>query len=255
MCKAFVKLPRPFGDQSGGARKWAIRAGCETWFSNGGYHPPGSNASPTLSNSRIKGGKAKATARAKQLAIGTGSPGEKRAQIPFDDGPWSAGPSNGPAYDGTNRHMVPYPQQPPHPTQGYPNQHQHQQHHPNQSSHLPPGYHYVPVPSAPGQSHGNQQAMYVPVWGPYPSTASPPPPPPPPVSASTQNSSSVGGQLWSRSADADSSCSPEQEHWRDESGRIHSATSPHGSQHTYEEKPSSPRSRGHSPHGTSPERR
>jgi len=94
MCKAFVKLPRPFGDQSGGARKWAIRAGCETWFSGGGYHPPGSLPVPQVQGR--KAGKAKSTARSKQLAIGT-------EDFPKSVTPYSAGPSSGPAFDGSTR--------------------------------------------------------------------------------------------------------------------------------------------------------
>ena len=160
MCKAFVKLPRPFGEQSGGARKWAIRAGCETWFKNGGYHPPG----PSVSASTRKGGKAKQTARAKSLAVGTSptSPPEKKL-VYEDEAPWSAGPSSGPAYDGTNRPFHGGPQLPPsYSHQGY----------------LPPGYHYVPIgPSPHGYAQGgpilgpNGQPMYMP-WA----YGAPPPP-------------------------------------------------------------------------------
>lgn len=184
MCKAFVKLSRPFGDQSGGARKWAIRAGCESWFSGGGYHPPGSHPplQATSTTNKVKGGKAKATARAKQLAIGTGSamssgngstsPTDvKRSVGPTP--PYSGGPSFGPAWDGTTR-----PIGMGHPQPSYP--------------FLPPGYHYVPVPPTHGHPHPPPhphphshsyayshtqagQAMCVPVWGPYPGQAPPGP--------------------------------------------------------------------------------
>lgn len=59
MCKAFIKLPRPFGDQSGGARKWTIRPGCESWFAGGGYHPPSENE--TVSSKGKSGGKTKSS--------------------------------------------------------------------------------------------------------------------------------------------------------------------------------------------------
>jgi hypothetical protein len=146
MCKAFVKLSRPFGDQSGGARKWAIRAGCETWFQNGGCRQPTPNdmkksMSPPPGS---KAGKAKATARAKQLAIGTSAyPSYSRSprmshkvkQEPYTS---ASGPSIGPAYDGSrappqaydsSRSSYPYPQYAP----GQPS--------------LPSGYHYVPMPN------------------------------------------------------------------------------------------------------------
>lgn len=35
--EAFVKLPREWGDQSGKARKWAIKEGCADWFDHGSY--------------------------------------------------------------------------------------------------------------------------------------------------------------------------------------------------------------------------
>nr|ODN90594.1 hypothetical protein L203_01705 [Cryptococcus depauperatus CBS 7841] len=162
MCKAFVKLPRPFGDQSGGARKWGIRAGCESWFAGGGYHPP-SNV-PTM-NKKSSSGKAKSTARSKQLAIGTGGD-DKKLPPGFPSPDSSDGPSSGPAYDGTNgansRTLVPYGQ----PSYAQPFSS------PPTNSHLPPGYHYIPV--GPNQAHAQpQQPMYVPVWGPY---AAPNPP-------------------------------------------------------------------------------
>ena len=143
MCRAFVKLPRPFGDQSGGARKWAIRAGCETWFSGGGYHPPGSL--PVPAQPKAKAGKAKTTARAKQLAIGTDSTSPKTAI--------TSGPSSGPAYDGSSS-THPQPQ-----SQPAFNNHPH---------YLSPGYHYVPV--LPPHAHNYSQPgqpVFVPFWGPY----------------------------------------------------------------------------------------
>lgn len=95
MCKAFVKLPRPFGDQSGGARKWAFRDGCQTWWRDGVFHAP---AAPANSHAnKPKGGKSRATGRSKELAIGSTtdlaydalSPGLNTAH----------GPSTGPAWD------------------------------------------------------------------------------------------------------------------------------------------------------------
>ncbi|WVQ81348.1 hypothetical protein IAT38_003471 [Cryptococcus sp. DSM 104549] len=172
MCKAFVKLPRPFGDQSGGARKWAIRAGCETWFSGGGYHPP---ATPPATAGKTKaGGKAKSTARSKQLVIGT-SADDKKIPPSFPSAGSSGGPSSGPAYNGSNgRSVLPYSTQSQAqaaqaaaqaPYSGYASP-------PQQHNHLPPGYHYVPV--TPAQGHPQpQQPIYVPVWGPY---AAPNPP-------------------------------------------------------------------------------
>ncbi|RXK35827.1 hypothetical protein M231_06921 [Tremella mesenterica] len=154
MCKAFVKLPRPFGDQSGGARKWAIRAGCESWFSNGSYNPPGYHA-PTKKPSASGKTKSTSSSRSKQLAIGTSSP---HRDSPFLSP--NAGPSVGPAYDGTSRPYYPYPQ----PTYSAPPP-------PPPPAYLPPGYHYVPV--NPTQTHQSAQPMYVPVWGHY---AAPPPP-------------------------------------------------------------------------------
>ncbi|GFZ47182.1 hypothetical protein JCM24511_04925 [Saitozyma sp. JCM 24511] len=148
MCKAFVKLPRPFGDQSGGARKWAIRAGCENWFSNGGYHPPGSSPfSSPPSRPKSAGGKAKATATAKRLAIGTSTSsrhglGGSIKSEPFSPSSSTGGPSVGPAFDGTTR---PAWVAAPSPPQQY-----------AQAPFMHPGYHYVPVshssghPSAPG---------------------------------------------------------------------------------------------------------
>ncbi|WWC91019.1 uncharacterized protein L201_005959 [Kwoniella dendrophila CBS 6074] len=167
MCKAFVKLPRPFGDQSGGARKWAIRAGCEGWFAGGGYHPPSSSAA-TSKPPKI-GGKAKATARSKHLIIGTASEDRKSRGI-FggaypDSGSSGEGPSSGPAYDGTSRPLMPYPtygnQQPLSNTNyGAPAPP------PPSNQHLPPGYHYVPIQPAHGHPQPTQP-IYVPVWGPY----------------------------------------------------------------------------------------
>nr|XP_018259391.1 uncharacterized protein I303_08319 [Kwoniella dejecticola CBS 10117]OBR81549.1 hypothetical protein I303_08319 [Kwoniella dejecticola CBS 10117] len=170
MCKAFVKLPRPFGDQSGGARKWAIRAGCETWFAGGGYHPP--TSTPPSNKTPKIGGKAKATARSKHLIIGTSEDKKSRGLyngIYPDSNSSGEGPSSGPAYDGTSRPLIPYSQY--NPTSmastgyGAPAP-------PPSNSHLPPGYHYVPIQPAHGHPQP-QQPIYVPVWGPY---ATPPQP-------------------------------------------------------------------------------
>lgn len=157
MCKAFVKLPRPFGDQTGGARKWGIRAGCEGWFAGGGYHPP-SNAVTT--NKPSKSRKAKSTARTKQLAVGTN--GDKKLPPGFPSPASSDGPSSGPAYDGSSGAIASYQQ--PYSTATFSS--------PATNSHLPPGYHYIPVNSS--QNHPQPQPIYVPVWGPY---AAPNPPP------------------------------------------------------------------------------
>ncbi|OXG39998.1 hypothetical protein C359_03918 [Cryptococcus neoformans Bt120] len=157
MCKAFVKLPRPFGDQTGGARKWGIRAGCEGWFAGGGYHPP-SNAVTT--NKPSKSRKAKSTARTKQLAVGTN--GDKKLPPGFPSPASSDGPSSGPAYDGSSDAIASYQQ--PYSTATFSS--------PATNSHLPPGYHYIPVNSS--QNHPQPQPIYVPVWGPY---AAPNPPP------------------------------------------------------------------------------
>ncbi|WVF65379.1 hypothetical protein IAT40_000106 [Kwoniella sp. CBS 6097] len=161
MCKAFVKLPRPFGDQSGGARKWAIRAGCESWFAGGGYHPPTSSATTNAKSSKT-GGKAKSTARSKQLIIGTNDDKKGRDVFYPNSGSSGEGPSSGPAYDGTSRSMMPYSQ--PYAPASYaapapPPQNGHH-------GHMAPGYHYVPIPPAHGHPQPTQP-IYVPVWGPY----------------------------------------------------------------------------------------
>ncbi|WRT69258.1 uncharacterized protein IL334_006242 [Kwoniella shivajii] len=163
MCKAFVKLPRPFGDQSGGARKWAIRAGCEGWFAGGGYHPPSSNMVATKPSKA--GGKAKATARSKHLIIGT--PEDKKISRDIFAGGYPSsgssgeGPSSGPAYDGTIRPSMPYSYSQYNPSNGFAAPAP-----PPSHSHLGPGYHYVPIPSAHGHPQ-SAQPIYVPVWGPY----------------------------------------------------------------------------------------
>nr|XP_019010040.1 uncharacterized protein I206_05602 [Kwoniella pini CBS 10737]OCF48821.1 hypothetical protein I206_05602 [Kwoniella pini CBS 10737] len=164
MCKAFVKLPRPFGDQSGGARKWAIRAGCETWFAGGGYHPP-SSTPPSNKTPKI-GGKAKATARSKHLIIGTSEDKKSRALyngIYPDSNSSGEGPSSGPAYDGSSRPMIPYSQ---YNSSGMLSNGYSAPAPPPSNGHLPPGYHYVPIQPAHGHPQP-QQPIYVPVWGPY----------------------------------------------------------------------------------------
>ncbi|OCF40582.1 hypothetical protein I317_05592 [Kwoniella heveanensis CBS 569] len=168
MCKAFVKLPRPFGDQSGGARKWAIRAGCEGWFAGGGYHPPTSSATTTTKTSK-NGGKAKVTARSKQLIIGTNEDKKGRDVFFPNSGSSGEGPSSGPAYDGTSRPLIPYSQ--PYAPASYaapapPPQNGHAHAHSHSHGHMAPGYHYVPIPPAHGHPQPTQP-IYVPVWGPY----------------------------------------------------------------------------------------
>lgn len=157
MCRAFVKLPRPFGDQTGGARKWGIRAGCEGWFAGGGYHPP-SNAVTT--NKSNKNRKAKSTARSKLLAVGMS--GGKKLPPGFPSPTSSDGPSSGPAYDGSSGAVAPYQQ--PYSAAAFSS--------PATNSHLPPGYHYIPVNSS--QNYTQPQPVYVPGWGPY-ATPNPPP--------------------------------------------------------------------------------
>ena len=213
MCKAFVKLPRPFGDQSGGARKWAIRAGSESWFSNGVYHPPGHSVT---AQPKVKPGKAKTAARAKQLAIGTGSSSPVVSKTEF--APFSAGPSSGPAFDGS-AHSGAYPQP------SYPN-------------YLPPGYHYVPVPP----SHGHAQAgqsMYVPIWAPY---AAPGIHVPPIGYTRSQYQYSAGHDNWRP---------PQQD------DRAHTEGSEHGSHGSYEgqarRSPASVSAPGLGSHDASPE--
>lgn len=147
MCKAFVKLPRPFGDQTGGARKWGIRAGCEGWFAGGGYHPP-SNA--VTSNKPNKNRKAKSTAHSKLLAVGMSS--GKKLPPGFPSPTSSDGPSSGPAYDGSSGAVAPYQQ--PYSAAAFSS--------PATNSHLTPGYHYIPVNSS--QNYTQPQPIYVPVW-------------------------------------------------------------------------------------------
>lgn len=173
MCKAFVKLPRPFGDQSGGARKWAIRAGCETYFQGGGYHPPGSNAAANMkkAGSPPANGKAKQTARSKQLAIGTSSshsPKISANKIKTD--PYipslGGGPSVGPAYDGSGK---PY-----YPPYGHTSVPQYTNHYGGQPGSQGGYYAYQPIP----YGHGYAQQ---PQWAPYGASA------PAPGSPASQN--------------------------------------------------------------------
>lgn len=183
MCKAFVKLPRPFGDQSGGARKWAIRAGCETWFHSGGYYPPGSSPTPSTTSlkPKVSGGKAKSTARTKQLAIGIASPPAQKGR---ETDLASPGPSSGPAWDGHHRSGTgatyptsqsqigrPTPLSPQfssHPVQTHP--------YAPMPGYLAPGYHYVPYSlQNPHNTHAG--GMYaVPVWSAAPQYGVPLPP-------------------------------------------------------------------------------
>ena len=234
MCKAFVKLPRPFGDQSGGARKWAIRAGCESWFSGGGYHPPGS--SPLITGRGKQGGKAKATARAKQLAIGTSSPPVDKPKQSFEESPWSPGPSAGPAFDGSGRPFYPFPQ-PTLPPYG-----------------LQPGFHYIPVshPMHPytQHMHGHGSSMYIPAYQ-YQA--------PPPPSSSSHTPPSAPGGIYDRPLEPDistSSASPDGR-WREEghsNQNNQSGPSEHGSHASWDDNRLSPLSihATLSPHTTSP---
>lgn len=176
MCKAFVKLPRPFGDQSGGARKWAIRAGCETWFAGGGYHPPGSNAAASMKKASsppsASSGKAKQTARSKQLAIGTSSShspkmssaSSKVKSEPYLPASMGGGPSVGPAFDGTSK-----PYYPPYGHSAVPYQH----YAPQSSQAAPTGYYpghghyYVPIHAGYSQQPQSQSGSAQPYWNTY----------------------------------------------------------------------------------------
>lgn len=108
MCKAFVKLPRPFGDQSGGARKWAIRDGCQEWFRGGAYRPPTTTgkAKNGLGGSVILGGPHNTRSKNKELALG-------RIKDEPESPVWNSGggPSSGKPWD---------PEASPHPYQGDP---------------------------------------------------------------------------------------------------------------------------------------
>ncbi|WOO83723.1 Forkhead box protein D4 [Vanrija pseudolonga] len=100
MCKAFVKLPRPFGDQSGGARKWAIRQGCQSWFSPSGFHPP---SQMNMSTKQRGGGKIKTVSK------GGGGGKERRGSSPISYSGNVAGPSSGSPWDPARE---PHPYQP-----------------------------------------------------------------------------------------------------------------------------------------------
>ncbi|ODN97325.1 hypothetical protein L198_03888 [Cryptococcus wingfieldii CBS 7118] len=226
MCKAFVKLPRPYGCQSASARKWGIRAGCESWFAGGGYHPPNHAAT---TNKSAKGGKAKSTARSKQLAIGTN--GDLKKLPPGFPSPDSSdGPSSGPAYDGSSGAVAPY-QQP----------YGQQFSSPQTTSHLPPGYHYVPVNPAPGHPQPSQP-IYVPVWGPYAA------PNPPQYAPHGYEAGSQSPEMWRRGTDeserhhphhASSYYEPKVTHhgssYDEPKAMPHIAGSPAGSQDSYHE--------------------
>lgn len=150
MCKAFVKLNRPWGDQSGGARKWAIRDGCQNSFQMGSptWTPPArfSQAAPQHTH-KLKA-KSRAVGKSKQLALGRGEDSPDREPSPFDD---ANGPSTGSAWD---------PERDPHPWHNEP---QYQVHlakrkaelaaapHPQpeeqHAPHTPPAPQYYPGPS------------------------------------------------------------------------------------------------------------
>lgn len=69
---AFVKLPRQWGDQSGKARKWQIKPGCEDWFLNGKYRRGGPHAPKTNSGrGRTKTTKAQPTKQPKPAVKAT----------------------------------------------------------------------------------------------------------------------------------------------------------------------------------------
>lgn len=108
MCKAFVKLNRPWGDQSGGARKWAIRDGCQNSFQIGS--PTWSLPTRFTSSSVLKAKQktqARTVSKSKQLALGHGESPERELS-PFDE---SNGPSNGAPWD---------PSKDPHPWRNEP---------------------------------------------------------------------------------------------------------------------------------------
>lgn len=106
MCKAFVKLNRPWGDQTGGARKWAIRDGCQNSFQMGSptWTPPArfSQTGQQQQSAKMKS-KARAIGKSKQLALGRGEDTPDRESSPFDE---TAGPSTGNPWD---------PERDPHP--------------------------------------------------------------------------------------------------------------------------------------------
>lgn len=128
--QAFVKVPRPFGDQSGGARKWAIRDGCQTWFREGVCRapvtPPGVKIVRTT---KSKGGKSRSTGRSKQLVVGTGAT-LKYAHDPMSPGLLGdAGVSDGVPWDPIRNPLpyLPHFRQPP-PTETHPHPQQTQKH-------------------------------------------------------------------------------------------------------------------------------
>lgn len=100
MCRAFVKLPRPWGDQSGGARKWAIRDGCQTWFRAGGFHPDGPPGRKGQ-KPRSSGGKRRTTSRNKDYAVGSSISPDYDDSFVDDMGEFAndLGPSTGQPWD------------------------------------------------------------------------------------------------------------------------------------------------------------
>lgn len=85
--EAFVKLPRAWGDQSGKARKWSIKPGCEDWFRNGTYVKGGPEAQSA--SARRRGGTAIRTE--KQDPLNEGSQVQKRYYEPT----WGESPGQG----------------------------------------------------------------------------------------------------------------------------------------------------------------
>lgn len=170
MCKAFVKLPRPFGDQSGGARKWAIRDGCQTWFRDGNYHAPVTAPSHGNHTNKAKGGKSRSTGRSKHLAIGTGGDSKYGAD-PMSPSLMNnaAGPSSGAPWDPA-RSPLPWLQrfQQGHKLQQAHHMQQAQQHVDEQAliPRLPPQpieagpVHHGLVPSQYGQPQGGYNMAY-----------------------------------------------------------------------------------------------
>ena len=108
MCEAFVKLNRPYGDQSGGARKWAIREGCQDWFRGGGYHPAPKSKTPKGGSGIVNPRK---TSKSKETAIGRGSGKYSAPSSPTFQGP-DTGPSAGEPWDCT-KSPHPYTIDPP----------------------------------------------------------------------------------------------------------------------------------------------
>jgi hypothetical protein len=107
MCEAFVKLARPYGDQSGGARKWGIREGCQDWFRGGGYHP----APKSKKNSGGHSGVVNHRGRSKNKEAIVGRIKASPPGSPHWNGQ-DLGPSNGQPWD-PSKSAHPYAADPP----------------------------------------------------------------------------------------------------------------------------------------------